>query len=111
MTNQLLSTHHGSRIFVSQTLAITLTVLCAIAIAILTLAPVNVPNALPRDDKTYHLVAFATLVLPSSVLYPRALFWVLPCSFFLAAASRSCNQQWVAVVNGQIFTLMWWGLG
>jgi uncharacterized membrane protein len=67
-------------------LAFALTTLVATAIAILTLAPVSVLNGLPANDKVYHLIAFAVLVLPGAVLYPRGLALVLPFAIVFGGA-------------------------
>lgn len=69
-----------------RTLAFNLTALVAIAIAILTLAPLTAPGFLPGTDKIYHLISFATLALPGAVLYPRALGLVLPFTVFFGGA-------------------------
>ena len=81
-----LLTTRASRVAFHRTLAYALTVLCAMVIAILTLAPVSIANDLPVNDKLYHLIAFAGLVLPSAVLYPRALLWALPFAVLFGGA-------------------------
>lgn len=106
MSNLSLSATRRSRVVLRRALVLALTVLFAITIAILTLTPVSVPNALPGNDKIYHLVAFAILVLPSAVFVPRTLLGVLPSSVFWVAPSKSSNPSWAAMVNGQIFTLI-----
>lgn len=50
--------------------ALALTALVAAAIALLTLQPMPVPGP-PGGDKLHHLLAFAALVLPGTVLWPR----------------------------------------
>ena len=80
------ATTRASRSTFHRTLAYTLTALIAIAIAILTLAPVSVPDGMPGTDKIYHLISFAALVLPGAVLYPRALALVLPFAVVFGGA-------------------------
>jgi VanZ family protein len=55
-----------------------LTVLLALVIGILTLVPLNVPQAMPGNDKHHHLIAFAALALPTAALAPRLLWGLLP---------------------------------
>jgi len=57
-----------------------------IAWATLTPTPPTPDLDSPHADKIYHVVAFAVLVLPTSVLYARSLTWVLPlaCVFGIA---------------------------
>ena len=58
--------------------AILLTCVLAMLIGILALVPLSVPQGVPGTDKTHHVIAFAVLVLPVSVLSPRTLIWLLP---------------------------------
>ena len=58
--------------------AILLTCVLAVLIGILALVPLSVPQGVPGTDKTHHVIAFAVLVLPVSVLSPRTLIWLLP---------------------------------
>lgn len=58
--------------------AILLTSALALVIGVLALAPLSVPQGVPGTDKTHHVIAFAVLVLPVSVLSPRTLIWLLP---------------------------------
>ena len=60
-------------------MAISLTCALAVVIGILALVPLSVPQGVPGTDKTHHVIAFAALVLPVSVLSPRSLVWLLPC--------------------------------
>ncbi len=52
--------------------------LLALVIGILTLIPLNVPDAMPGNDKHHHLIAFAALVLPTAALAPKLLWGLLP---------------------------------
>jgi VanZ family protein len=53
-------------------LCVSLTVVLAIIIAVLTLTPaVEAPPALRGADKLYHFLAFGALVLPTLVLLPH----------------------------------------
>lgn len=40
----------------------------------------------PWTDKIYHFVAFAILVMPTAIIYKRALFWVVPAALLFGAA-------------------------
>lgn len=59
-------------------IALALTAALSLAIFALALLPLPIPPPQPGVDKTHHLVAFAALVLPATVLWPRLLPWVLP---------------------------------
>jgi len=49
----------------------------AIAIALLTLSgPLQMPVGFQMSDKIYHAIAFAALVLPTAILWPRRLLAV-----------------------------------
>ncbi len=73
----------------------TLTLLLAVVIAGLTLFPnVRPPGGFEMQDKVYHAIAFAALVLPSATLYPRALIWALPFGLLLGGAIEII-QPWV----------------
>ena len=67
-------------------MAIGLTLVLSIIIAILTLLPVSAPQGVPGTDKAHHLLGFAALTLPSALLYPRSLAIVLPCSLLFGGA-------------------------
>ncbi|PSK81535.1 hypothetical protein CLV79_1153 [Limimaricola soesokkakensis] len=58
--------------------ALALTLLLALVIGVLTLIPLNVPQAMPGSDKHHHLIAFAALALPTAALAPRLLWGLLP---------------------------------
>ena len=62
----------------SKRAGILLTSALAVVIGVLALAPLLVPQGVPGTDKTHHVIAFAVLVLPVSVLSPRTLIWLLP---------------------------------
>ena len=62
------------------------TAVLSILIAVLTLLPPSGPAGLPGSDKLYHFVAFAALIMPISLLYPRALIWMLPAAILFAGA-------------------------
>lgn len=40
----------------------------------------------PWSDKIYHFVAFAILVMPTAIIYKRALFWVVPAALLFGGA-------------------------
>ena len=67
-------------------LALGVTLVLAVIIAILTLLPVSAPQVVPGTDKAHHLLGFAALTLPSALLYPRSLAIVLPCSLLFGGA-------------------------
>lgn len=58
--------------------ALTLTVLLALVIGVLTLVPLSIPDTMPGNDKHHHLIAFAALALPAAALAPRLLWGLLP---------------------------------
>ncbi len=71
----------------SRIIAHALTTLLALIIAALTLVPtVQPPGNFQYQDKVYHLIAFAGLLLPSATLYPRALRWTVPFALALGGA-------------------------
>ncbi|NRB17872.1 MAG: VanZ family protein [Rhodobacteraceae bacterium] len=59
-------------------MALSLTCLLAVLIGFLALLPLTVPQGVPGTDKTHHVIAFAVLILPVSVLSPRSLMLLLP---------------------------------
>ena len=67
-------------------MALGLTLVLSIIIAILTRLPVSAPQGVPGTDKAHHLLGFAALTLPSALLYPRSLAIVLPCSLLFGGA-------------------------
>ena len=54
------------------------TAIAALVIVWLALSPTQLALALPGTDKAGHLIGFIILTLPSAILYPRALKWLLP---------------------------------
>lgn len=66
----------------SRLVALFLTALLAFVIGVLTLVPLNVPDAMPGSDKHHHLIAFAALALPPAALAPRLLWGLLPALAF-----------------------------
>lgn len=62
--------------------ALLLTVLIALGIGAVTLAPPAGLPSVPGSDKMHHVLAFALLALPAALLSPRMLWAVVP----LAAA-------------------------
>ena len=58
--------------------AYALTVCVAAAILVLALVPLPAAPSVPGSDKTHHFIAFAALVCPVALIYPRALWWALP---------------------------------
>ena len=67
-------------------IALGLTLVLSVIIAILTLLPVSAPQVVPGTDKAHHLLGFAALTFPSALLYPRSLAIVLPCSLLFGGA-------------------------
>lgn len=66
---------HAAR---AERLALALSAVIALAIAVLTLMPGEaVPDA-PGGDKVHHFVAFGALVLPVVVVRPRHALWAVP---------------------------------
>ena len=61
-------------------IAVLLTCFIALLIGALTLIPLPVPQGVPGNDKTHHVIAFAVLMLPLAILSPRALIWLLPAA-------------------------------
>lgn len=58
-----------------------LTLILAVVISVLTLFPISLPEPVSSGpDKIHHFIAFGGLMLPASVLYPRLLFWLIPCA-------------------------------
>lgn len=49
-----------------------------IAITFLMLAPLSTPKGYGFDDKTYHILAFAGLIIPIATLQPRWLLLAIP---------------------------------
>lgn len=54
-----------------------LTALLVLVIAVLTLMPSSQAEGPPTPDKLYHFIAFAALVVPLSVVYPRHVGWIV----------------------------------
>lgn len=69
-------------VLLSRWVSLFLTALLALAIGALTLVPLNVPDAMPGNDKHHHLIAFAALALPTAALAPRLLWGLLPALAF-----------------------------
>ena len=59
-------------------LSIWLTLLLAVVIGVLTLVNLPLPASPPGNDKLHHFLAFAGLVFPVALLWPRALGRVVP---------------------------------
>lgn len=75
--------------------ALILTAALATVIAALTLFPVTIPEPIAEtSDKIYHVIAFAALTLPASVLIPRALIWLMPL-FILFGGAIEIIQPYV----------------
>jgi len=68
--------------------AMAVTTLIALVIAGLTLAPsVSPPPAsLDLSDKAYHAIAFATLVIPASIVFSGHVAWIASAVFLYGAA-------------------------
>ena len=71
--------------FARHVLAIFATGALAVAIAYLTLTPLQVGLDL-GSDKLYHFIAFAALVLPCALFYAPTLIWVLPAAILFGGA-------------------------
>jgi hypothetical protein len=76
----------SSRLRLRKVAAVTLTTVLAVTIAYFTLMPVSVPQSVPGSDKLHHLIGFAALILPCSMLWPRALIWLLPAAMLFGGA-------------------------
>lgn len=63
--------------------AILVTTILAIVITVGALSPINLPQGPPGSDKLHHFLAFATLVFPASLIFPRAMIYVLPGAVLL----------------------------
>lgn len=70
----------------TRAVAVGLTLLVALPIAVFALGPVPEAPGLPTSDKTQHLLAFATLVAPSAILAPRLLIWTVPFALVYGGA-------------------------
>lgn len=92
--------------------AISLTAVLALVIATLTLFPVSLPRPITSGpDKLYHFIAFASLMLPVSSLYPRALIWLIPWALIFAGAIELIQPL---VNRGGEWADFWadaWGIG
>jgi VanZ family protein len=68
-------------------LALLATVLLTAAIAYMTLTPPR-PEASAGllSDKAYHVIAFASLIFPGTLLYLRSLIWLIPAALVFGAA-------------------------
>lgn len=63
------------------------TLLLAVIIVFLTLAPVTAPSIIgSASDKLYHVIAFAALTFPMALLYPPRAKTVLICAIVLGGA-------------------------
>ena len=61
-----------------QKITIIITAGILIAITFLMLAPVSAPKGYGFNDKTYHILAFAGLIIPIATLQPRWLLFAIP---------------------------------
>jgi VanZ family protein len=66
----------GQLNFVPMAIGILITVLLALLIGVLTLAPVT-PGGPAGSDKAYHALAFASLAFPLSLVRPKLTLWVM----------------------------------
>ncbi len=62
----------------AERLALALSGVIAVAIAVLTLMPAPSLPAAPGGDKLHHFVAFGALVLPVVAVRPRQALWAVP---------------------------------
>ena len=92
-------------------LALWLTVLLAMIITVLTLAPVSLPvlESVPHPDKIYHMLAFFGLTLPISFYRSGWLFAAIPAFAIFGGVieviqpvfSRECSfLDWLADLAG-----------
>lgn len=89
--------------------ALLLTVLIALGIGAVTLAPPAGLPSVPGSDKMHHVLAFALLALPAALLSPRMLWAVVPLAAAFGAGievvqpfvGRSAElADWVADMAG-----------
>lgn len=66
--------------------ALAVTLLLALVIGALTLAPAVTGTAVPGSDKTHHFIAFFTLSLPLAYARPRLAPWVVLAAIAYGAA-------------------------
>jgi hypothetical protein len=92
-------------------ITITLTAMIAILIGYLTLTKIDVPPALAGSDKWHHVIAFAALTFPISVLRPMWLWLAAPAFIAFGGAieiiqpyvGRDCDiLDWRADIVGVI---------
>lgn len=90
-------------------LALGLTLLLAVILAALTLSPVSAPEPVAHSDKIYHVLAFAGLALPISVLRPGWLLVAVPAfagfggmiEIIQPYVGRECSfNDWLADLAG-----------
>lgn len=67
----------------AQRLALVATAGIAIAITVLSLAPVDFDSPIPGGDKGHHLIAYAALIFPVALTARSSLFWALPAALAL----------------------------
>jgi VanZ family protein len=75
----------GNSEVAARIIALTVTLLIALAIGFLTLTPISDP-VIPGSDKLHHLLAFAALTIPASIVLPRMAIWVALSSMAFGAA-------------------------
>ena len=67
-------------------LAVAATLVLAVVILLLALAPPRPEVSNGINDKIPHFMAFATLVLPCAIFMARSLFWILPLALAFGGA-------------------------
>ena len=100
-------------------LAVTATVTLGVVISWLTLTPQDLPDlgATLPVDKLAHVAAFTALILPSSILRPRFLWWTFPLAAVLGFSIELIqpyvgrSQEWMDVVADCVGLLVGTGLG
>ena len=100
------------------TIAVMATLTMGIAISWLTFTPQDLPkvDTLPVD-KLAHAAAFAALILPSSILRPRFLWWTFPLAALLGFGIELIqpyvgrSQEWMDVVADCVGLILGTGLG
>ena len=100
-------------------IAVTATFALGIAISWLTLTPQDLPDLGPTlpVDKLAHVAAFTALILPSSILRPRFLWWTFPLAALLGFSIELIqpyvgrSQEWMDVVADGIGLIVGTALG
>ena len=100
-------------------IAVTATLTLGMVISWLTLTPQDLPDLGPTlpVDKLAHMAAFAALILPSSILRPRFLWWTFPLAALLGFSIELIqpyvgrSQEWMDVVADCVGLIVGTGIG